>query len=351
MFAFVLVLLVITACGLQAAEIKCEKIDHFEKSEKCCYLDLSTNVSARDVIISETETSEIDAILFNYNRRIQHLPIRVYKIFPNLEFYFARNAAVKQVSALNFEKLTNLKVINLRANQISFVPNHCFDGLIKLNEIYLSIKWNFSRGIYDFQLFYAGENQITTINGYAFVNLPQLVLVDLRSNICIDKIFETESSLNTFRRRINRNCAADEAAIKKLTCSESLVCVEGVDELFVSNDERIPTCCKLDFGVQVDSPDYTFVNDTNYASLETLHIIHQRNMDFLPVEVHERFPRLRFYWVLDTPIQKIFKKNFEKLFQLEQLQLKSNQIEMIKSDTFEDLKSLKEIHICTYLYK
>lgn len=134
----IFLLLMAAARNHEAAEVNCEKVDRFEKSEKCCYLDSTTIINEVNLTFGGLEIPDVDAILFEYNRKIQLLPVNVYKKFPNLEFYLARNAAIKEVSSANFERLSNLKVLNLRANQLYFIPNRCFEGLIKLSEIYLS---------------------------------------------------------------------------------------------------------------------------------------------------------------------------------------------------------------------
>lgn len=111
---------------------------------------------------------------------------------------------------------------------------------------------------------------------------------------------------------------------------------------------RTPGCCELEHGTYIDYFDYFFAADANYTNLEIIFIIHQPNIEFLPVSVHERFPRLKIYHVQNTPVQKITKKNFEKMYELVVLFLRGNQFESIKSDTFEDLINLKTISLSTY---
>lgn len=118
-----------------------------------------------------------------------------------------------------------------------------------------------------------------------------------------------------------------------------------MNDLFSNWFNNTPRCCELDHEAYIDSPDYSFVADSNYTKLEVLYIRYQRNIDFLPVSVHEVFPNLKFYFIINVPVQKIFKKNFEMMTDLVQLYLLSNQIEVIKSNTFEDLINLRRIYI------
>lgn len=183
------------------------------------------------------------------------------------------------------------------------------------------------------------------MNGNAFVNVPRLVVVILRSNICVDKVFNIENQI-LFRRRISRNCAPAGVARKEISCTEDRGRSESVPKSFFEHFNRTTTDnCVLDLGTTIDSPDYSFFADANYTVIEILYIVYQQNIEFLPVMVHQTFPILKFYYVMDTPVQKLSKENFEKMFKLLSLYLKNNQIEVIRRNTFEDLVSLKYLTI------
>lgn len=183
------------------------------------------------------------------------------------------------------------------------------------------------------------------MNGVAFANLPRLVLVDLRGNDCIDKEFSTERSQNIFRHKVSRNCASADASKREITCSALNDCTDIINEKLLKYYIKTTGCCKLDYGTHIDSPDYSFAANTSYSHLEMIHISRQQNVEFLPVSIHEVFPKLKIYYVIHTPIQKISKKNFEKMSNLKLLWLVRNLIEVIKSDTFEDLINLEFITI------
>lgn len=101
----------------------------------------------------------------------------------------------------------------------------------------------------------------------------------------------------------------------------------------------------MKFEAFIDAPDFYFRADQDKINTLYFFIIFQQNIQFLPILLHESFPLLKEYYVTNTAVPKISKKNFEKLFKLEMLSLDENQIEVIRSDTFEDLISLKEIKI------
>lgn len=185
------------------------------------------------------------------------------------------------------------------------------------------------------------------MNGVVFTNLPQLVLVNLRRNACVDRIFTTERNINTFRRKISRNCELAGVAKKEVSCKASVVCNAIMLHQFKQMYNRSASCCSLKYGTRIESSDYSFNADVKYNNLEIMYIARQQNIEFLPVLVRERFPNLKFYFAIDTPVTKISKKNFENMFELTMLHLQRNRIEVIKSNTFEDLTSLRQIRIGT----
>lgn len=54
--------------------------------------------------------------------------------------HVASEAAIIEISVLNFKKLIKLKFLDLHENKIEFIPDDCFKGLKKLQSIELSMK-------------------------------------------------------------------------------------------------------------------------------------------------------------------------------------------------------------------
>lgn len=186
------------------------------------------------------------------------------------------------------------------------------------------------------------------MNGVAFANLPQLAVVNLAGNVCVNKDIEIRGDSNIFLRRIERNCASTNASARTISCDPTSDCNVRLDPRFVEKNKDVSGCCEIEEGAHIHTPDYSIAAERRYTNFEVITIIHQRNVEFLPVSVYETFPNLKFYFVFNAPIQKITKKNFEKMFKLVELKLSNNQIEMIRSDTFEDLTSLRELAISMY---
>lgn len=126
------------AMKLEATELNCERVGHFGGFKKCCYLNETTAINAINATFAGPQNYYIDAILFRDNKKIQFLPVNVYKKFTNLVIYLAGWTSVRKISAVNFVRLSNLEWLDLHKNNIEFIPDDCFQGLNKLNHIDLS---------------------------------------------------------------------------------------------------------------------------------------------------------------------------------------------------------------------
>lgn len=138
MFVFALVFFVAAFDRIEATESSCEKVENLigaYVSNQCCFLNEITVIDAMNVTINGIENPNVDAIMFTDNKNIQFLPVNINKKFPNLVYYFASNAAIEKISALNFRGLSNLANVNLAANRIESVPDYCFEGLYSMMEI------------------------------------------------------------------------------------------------------------------------------------------------------------------------------------------------------------------------
>lgn len=139
MFAIFLVFFV-AAVKLEAAELNCEKIESYERFKTCCYLNKTSEIREENVELGGIKNLNVSTILFNGNKKIEFLPVKVFKTSPNLKAFLAIGAAIKKISASNFAGLSNLRYLTLRGNKIQFIPDDCFQGLNHLQDINLSTK-------------------------------------------------------------------------------------------------------------------------------------------------------------------------------------------------------------------
>lgn len=139
----ILMAIVTVASGAVAAEINCTDIFQLSKVRVACSVGNTTEINQDNVIFSGNKKFVVNLLWFERNDKIIFLPVKVYEKFPNLKTYSAFNVGIREISALNFEKLWDLGILNLSGNQIEFIPDDCFKKLHKLFETNLSINASF----------------------------------------------------------------------------------------------------------------------------------------------------------------------------------------------------------------
>ncbi|CAG9809783.1 unnamed protein product [Chironomus riparius] len=75
--------------------------------------------------------------------------------------------------------------------------------------------------------------------------------------------------------------------------------------------------------------------------VKALEITHNKNIEYLPVKVYEKFSNLAAYSAYNSAIKEIRYENFENLFKLQKLVLENNKISHIPKDAFKNLNYLK----------
>lgn len=107
-------------------EISCEKLRRDNMSR--CFMDGYTEIHSNDVQISFMRDASV-FIHFDGNLKIEHLPVEVHEIFPNLEVITAENCSIREISRKNFKNLHRLRNLNLAGNKIKMISSNTFEGL------------------------------------------------------------------------------------------------------------------------------------------------------------------------------------------------------------------------------
>lgn len=110
------------------------------------------------------------------------------------------------------------------------------------------------------------------------------------------------------------------------------------------NDQR----CVMDYSTKITEENVQI--STVNLNILTLTIFRASNVFFLPVKVAETFPNLIVYQISKTSLRKISKRNFKRLYKLKDIYLVDNKVEIIFSDTFEDLVNLKKLKISKFIF-
>lgn len=132
---------------LSSADVICEKIGVCWET-KCCQMNLETNIESNDVSVSWPRDDTIELIWLTGNRKIEYLPVEVYRNFPKLGFYWAGHCAIKEISKKNFEQLKSLKWAALQDNQIEKISSNTFEGLDELRQVFLGMFANPSKPVF-----------------------------------------------------------------------------------------------------------------------------------------------------------------------------------------------------------
>lgn len=106
---------------------------------------------------------------------------------------------------------------------------------------------------------------------------------------------------------------------------------------------RIVTCFMKNI-TSIDSPGC--IISPRAETIGALYFDKNKKIRFLPDKAANAFPNLLFYSAWQCSLTEVFKSNFERLSNLTELSLHSNQIEKNSSDTFEDLTSLWNLILC-----
>lgn len=82
--------------------------------------------------------------------------------------------------------------------------------------------------------------------------------------------------------------------------------------------------------------------------MQLLYIRDNKNVFFLPENIHEKYPKIMKIEADGCSIKSISNGAFDNLVTLKELFLHYNQITEIESETFKDLLSLEKLDLCEY---
>lgn len=116
----------------------CESVSPLYSSGEWCFMNESSIIDKKDETFHFMLDQSVDGLFFNENKKIEYLPVAVYRSFPNLIEYQANDCSIKEISRKNFEKLYKLNYIRLHFNQIEKITSDTFADLPLLRGIALS---------------------------------------------------------------------------------------------------------------------------------------------------------------------------------------------------------------------
>lgn len=134
-------------------------------------------------------------------------------------------------------------------------------------------------------------------------------------------------------------CFFQISQINGLLHSKEIFCERFYSGNWIPLKNETFTVCDMKIETEIYEPNVKISNFDD--SVLSLTFYTNRNIFYLPIDVAKSFPNLTAFGADETSIKEISKENFRNLRKLRCLTLVSNKIEMIFSDTFEDLESLE----------
>lgn len=371
-------------------EVSCNfvhEISSSESEEKLFTCELNSDVqiiSDLSYIIKPSEgDAKVEKFTISNNLRLKTLPVKLAEVFPNLIEISVTNSgltgvdresfdglkfvksvdlssnAIKHLEPESLDSLSNLETLDLSNNEMEFLEDTLLYKLKNLNDLKLSsnkihhIHPRTLKHLENLQSFYInnnllsiiepstfkqnrklefiylGQNKIESLNPKVF-DLPNLKVVDLKGNNCIDRTFSSVS-IDELKGLIEEKCKPVKE--KKLIGCE----VDRDDNSCTVSDQPIDDS---DYSIHIRSP----VSSINGENMERL-IFNGTDIKYLPKSISEDFPNLIEINAINTSLESVNKETLSNLPKLKSLRLKV--AELSDPDVFKGLSSLETLIIET----
>ncbi|XP_006886151.1 PREDICTED: leucine-rich repeat-containing G-protein coupled receptor 5-like isoform X2 [Elephantulus edwardii] len=312
------------------------------------YLDLSMNN------ISQLPLNPLHNLRFLEELRLAgnsltYIPKGAFAGLYSLKVLMLQNNQLRQVPTEALQNLRSLQSLRLDANHISYVPPSCFSGLHSLRHLWLDdnalteIPVQAFRSLSALQAMTLALNKIHHIPDYAFGNLSSLVVLHLHNNRIHSlgkKCFDGLHSLETLDLNYN-NLDEFPTAIRTLSNLKELHFYDNPIQLVGrSSFQHLPELRTLTLNGASQMTEFPDLTGT--ASLESLTLTGAQ-ISSLPETVCNQLPNLQ---VLDLSYNRLEDlPSFSVCQKLQKIDLRHNEIDEIKVDTFRQLLSLRALNL------
>lgn len=128
------------------------------------------------------------------------------------------------------------------------------------------------------------------------------------------------------------------------TCqgAEKTIQCGSIKNHFVGRDYKT---CYFNKTAAIDSRGFSITSSED-ETIEQLYIKSNKNIFYLPENIHEKFPNIESIIASSCSIKSISKEVFKNLTHLKRFDANLNQITEIESYLFEDLISLEHLGLC-----
>ena len=368
-------------------EVSCNFIETFSTFENSnvytCELDPDEIISDDSYTLKPSpDLARVKRFSLDNNKNVKRLPENLSLVFPDLIEISTINSSLSRVSRNNFEGLKQLKFLNLSHNNILHIEPDAFDDLEMLESLDLSDnnmefieenllyklkslkKLNLSgnklhylhpktfkhlenlenltldgnllsiiepfmfRQNRKLQNIDLSNNKIESLSSKFVDHLKELKSINLKGNNCIDDVYEP-TTFDKLKKDIKERCEIKSVTSNDVTCE-----FESFDNSCLVNDQSI------------EFSDYSMTVDPSVDRSKVQKLVFSGpRIKYLPKNISQTFPNLVELSAVNTTLTSISKENFLSLPKLETLKLGS--VESIDPETFEDLTTLKTLHIDT----
>ncbi|XP_037908656.1 toll-like receptor Tollo [Hermetia illucens] len=310
----------------------------------------SASLSTRKSRICGTSLQTVDLC----DNKITNLPSAIFSALGRLKNLYLRRNEMNFIADRAFEGLVSLTIVDLSENKLSNLPPELFSEAKYVKEIYLRnntinvLAPGLFSDLAELLVLDLGHNELSSqwVNAATFVGLKRLILLDL-SNNKINKLespmFRSLHTLQILKLQDNYIDAIPENTFAELT---------NLHTLILSNN-RLSTIDSYTlrglYGILILSLDYNRISRIdalalkNCSSLQDLHL-NGNELTSVPDVLHY-VPLLKTLDLGENHITTIENASFSSMENLFGLRLTENAIEFVKRGVFDRMQSLQILNL------
>ncbi len=323
------------------------------------HVDLSSRKQTFNFKVLSEKILKITDVQFGQSEQVNFIPSEMFQQFPSfisLSITLSKMPTVK--NDLFAGDCERIEYLGLSDNKIEMVESLAFQYLWKLKWIDLS--GNHIKRLVD-QIFYYNfklrvilfaEGSVEMISRRFFEHLNHLEVIDFGRNECTnDNITTTDNYSITSVEMCYNNCANDAkcaSATNTKSGKEVLDCEISSDSKAHWPEFKYCGVHKVDLSESSIETNYIFniAQNESRKMITAVQFWFGREVDFIPIEVFQQFPKLNGLWFSKYKITTLKTSLFPIHFKpLECLDLSANRIQTIEPLTFRFLTELKWLNL------
>jgi Leucine-rich repeat (LRR) protein len=292
----------------------------------------------------ESGMTDNDVVLFHAaNQKINYMPAKLNLLFPSLQDIKIVKSGLKELFPEDFKNFPDLSSCDFSNNEIQFLDD---DTLFSSNSEMDTLSFN--------------RNRIKQIAENILEPLRELSSVSFRNNECLDAFWE-EKEIKMAKKIFLEKCPlkfdfvplTDELVEEKEEEKD-----EKKDEELNNEEDNEEETSELILEVNCSDDGSCFVDEQdiqnteysfNFGGFDVTRVksltFSGSNLNYLPSNIGQNFPNLEELSVIDASLTSLTKEIFQNLPNLKTLHLSG--VQNFDLDTFEDLRSLKNLNLNT----